>query len=248
VKASLCKNTTPVVSIIVPVWNDDALLGSMLAGTGAADPVVEWIIAAVNPGPILEQLADDKHILLVCCPAPSRGAQMNLGAARARGRLLCFHHADTIMTPDHLRSLFNVADDPEIVGGAFHRRFDNRHPWMLCWENIVQRFDRGLGPFFGDQSLFIRAEKFRAMGGFADIPFMEDIEFCRRLKKEGPVTLLHPPICSSPRRFQRLGSWRTSALNAIFIAMYYAGISPHRLHRWYYGYRHPPGVATSRAE
>lgn len=224
----------PWVSIIVPVWSDNSSLLALLQSRGASNPRVEWVIAAIDISPALEQVKNDNDLILVRCPAPSRGAQMNMGAACASGRLLCFHHADTMMTPEHLQSLIEVAGDAEIIGGAFHRKFDNRHRWMLRWESIVHRIDRGFGPFFGDQSIFVRADTFRAMGGFADIPLMEDLEFSARMKKEGPIRLLQPPIWSSPRRFQQLGNWRTSAMNAAFIAMYYAGVSPQRLHRWYY--------------
>lgn len=222
------------LSVIVPVWGDDGMVCELVSGVLAALPDVEWIVAAVEPGPQLHQLAAQGCVHLVPCARPSRGGQMNAGAAVACGEWFCFHHADTALTPAHVRALLDLADPNLFVGGAFHRRFDDRHRWMKKWEKFVHRLDRGYGPFFGDQSIFVRRETFQSLGGFANIPLMEDIEFSRRLKKAGPVKLLHPPIWSSPRRFRRLGNWRSSLLNAFFIALFYAGVSPERLHRWYY--------------
>jgi hypothetical protein len=84
------------------------------------------------------------------------------------------------------------------------------------------------------------------MGGFADIPLMEDIEFSRRLRRMGHITLLDPPVWSSPRRFRRLGNLCTVLLNALFIVLFYLGVSPHTLHRWYYGERFDERRTTNR--
>ncbi len=229
------RKPSPTLSIVIPVWGKDArFLSSLFTDAGTLDPAVECIVAAVAPGPALRELARQNRVRLVCCPTPSRGAQMNRGANQARGHLLCFHHADTALSPSHMRALLAVAAEPDIAGGAFYRQFDNRHYWMRWWQKLVERFDRRFGPFFGDQSIFVRMTTFRELGGFADIPIMEDLEFAGRLKRAGKVKCLHPAIRSSPRRFRRLGTLLTSALNAIFILLYYAGVSPRRLHRWYY--------------
>ena len=73
------------------------------------------------------------------------------------------------------------------------------------------------------------------MGGFADIPLMEDLEFSRRLRRLGNAVLLDPPLWSSPRRFRRQGNWRTTLLNMALIGLFYLGVDPCTLHRWYYG-------------
>lgn len=236
----------PVLSIIIPVWGDDSILFQWLSEPILRTPATEWIVAAVQPGQKLRTQADHGHLRLVDCEKPSRGRQMNQGAALARGDLLCFHHADSHLTPDHLNALRLIATDVEVIGGAFHRQFDDRHAWMKKWEALIHRLDRGYGPFFGDQSIFVRRKIFERLGGFADIPLMEDLEFSGRLKKTGKVRLLHPPIRSSPRRFHQLGNCRTTALNILLIALYYLGVSPHRLHQWYYRgrYRHAAARQT----
>jgi len=223
-----------LVSLIVPIWGDDHLVVGLVERLSLDPAVAEWVIASVEPSEKLRNLERSGAIRLVICGKPSRGAQMNIGAAEARGSLLCFHHADSDLRPEHLPALEKLARSEAIIGGAFHRRFDDRHPRMRRWEWLVRRVSAATGPLFGDQSLFVRADIFRKMGGFADIPLMEDIEFSQRLRRAGRIVLLDPPLWSSPRRFCRLGSWRASLLNAAFILLFYLGISPHTLHRWYY--------------
>ena len=109
---------------------------------------------------------------------------------------------------------------------------------MRWWESLLRRISKVAGPLFGDQSLFVKADVFRQLGGFADIPLMEDIDFSRRLRRLGRITLLDPPLWSSPRRFRRLGNARTLLINTSLIALFYPGVSPQRLHRWYYARRY----------
>lgn len=224
----------PFVSLVVPVWGDDDLAVKLVECVQLDPALGEWVIAAVEPGGRLRNLDRRGVLRLVVCGEPSRGAQMNHGAAQARGTLLCFHHGDTELRPEHLRALVAAAEDDAIVGGAFHRRFDDRHSWMIGWEGVIKRMSAATGPLFGDQSIFVKTGIFRNMGGFANIPLMEDLDFSRRLRRVGRIALLEPPLCSSPRRFLQIGSWRATLLNAGFIVLFYLGVSPHKLHQWYY--------------
>jgi len=224
----------PLISLIVPVWNDDELVVDLVSGLQVASELAEWVVAAVRPGQPLCELHRRGIVRLISCDKPSRGRQMNAGAAKARGSLLCFHHADSELRPEHLTALEKIAGNDAIVGGAFHRRFDDRHASIVLWEGLVRRINSFAGPLFGDQSIFVRASVFERLGGFADIPLMEDIEFSRRLRRLGDTVLLDPPLWSSPRRFRRLGNWRTTLLNGTFVGLYYLGVDPYTLHRWYY--------------
>lgn len=224
----------PLISLVVPVWGDDDMVAELVSVVSLDATAAEWVVAAVEPSERLRKLEDRGEIRLVVCDRPSRGAQMNAGAQEARGLLLYFHHADSEFRSEHLESLAIAAGNKEIVGGAFHRQFDDRHFWMKKWERLLRRISAVTGPLFGDQSIFVRADVFHEMGGFADIPIMEDIEFSQRLRREGSIVLLDPPLWSSPRRFRRLGNLRTSLLNALFITLFLLGVSPDRLHRWYY--------------
>jgi Glycosyl transferase family 2 len=228
----------PLVALILPVWRDDALVVDLIHRLKIDHVAVEWIVAAVQPSQSLRDLERTGRIRLVVCEKPSRGAQMNAGAKITRAALLCFHHADSELRREHLASLVGAARTQGIIGGAFHRRFDDRRVWMTWWERLLRRISNVAGPLFGDQSLFVKTDVFRQLGGFADIPIMEDIDFSRRLRRLGPITLLDPPLWSSPRRFRRLGNARTLFVNTALIALFYVGVSPQRLHRWYYARRY----------
>ncbi|GAB4175992.1 MAG: TIGR04283 family arsenosugar biosynthesis glycosyltransferase [Terrimicrobiaceae bacterium] len=237
----------PLVSLIVPSWGDDELVAGLVERLPTAPEVAEWVIASVEPFHKIRDLERFGALRIVQCPEPSRGRQMNLGASVASGRLLCFHHADSDLQAAHLEALAAVATDESIIGGAFHRHFDNRHPVLRCAEPLMRRLSSMAGPLFGDQSLFVKARVFAEIKGFADIPLMEDLEFSRRLRRTGRVVLLDPPMASSARRFEQLGSWRTTALNAAFVALFYLGVSPRRLHRWYYRHRLSSRTELTRA-
>jgi rSAM/selenodomain-associated transferase 2 len=223
-----------LISLIVPVWNDDELVFDLVSGLLVDAELAEWVLVAVRPGKSLCELHRRGMVRLISYDEPSRGRQMNAGAAEARGALLCFHHADSELRPEHVIALEKVARNDAISGGAFHRRFDDRRPSMVLWESLVRRLNSLAGPLFGDQSIFVRASVFQSLGGFPDIPLMEDIEFSRRLRRFGNTVLLDPPLWSSPRRFRRLGNWRTTLLNAVLLGLFYLGVDPSTLHKWYY--------------
>jgi hypothetical protein len=222
----------PLISLIVPVWGDDELAADLVNHLPLMPELAEWIVVAVRPGPPLLELAQRGAIQLISCDEPSRGKQLNIGADAARGTLLCFHHCDTEFRSDHLNALEKAAGDTAIVGGAFHRRFRAEH--TMWRERLVRRLSNLGGPFFGDQSIFVKASVFRELGGFAEIPLMEDLEFSRRLRRAGQVAILDPPLWSPPRRLGRLGTWWRTFRNTAFITLFYVGVDPHTLHRWYY--------------
>ena len=225
----------PLISLIVPVWKDQELVVDLVRGLPVLPEIAEWVVAAVQPGDRLFDLHRQGMVRLISCDQPSRGRQMNAGAAHACGSLLCFHHADSELRPEHLSALEKTARNEAILGGAFYRHFDDRRPFVVWWEGLVRRVNSFAGPLFGDQSIFVRATVFQRMGGFADIPLMEDLEFSRRLRRLGSVVLLDPPLWSSPRRFRCHGNGRTTLLNLLFIGLFYLGVDPRTLHRWYYG-------------
>jgi hypothetical protein len=237
----------PLISLIVPVWRDDELAVDLVNRLPVVPELAEWIVVAVHPAPPLRDLAERGAVQLIACDEPSRGKQLNVGANAARGTLLCFHHCDTELRSAHLSALEKVAGDSAIVGGAFHRRF--RAERTMWREPLVRWLSKLGGPLFGDQSIFVQAAVFRKLGGFAEIPLMEDLEFSRRLRRTGRVVILDPPLWSPPRRLSRLGTWWRTFRNTAFIALFYLGVDPYTLHRWYY--RHPrphPGNSPNHSQ
>ncbi|MEO6871162.1 MAG: TIGR04283 family arsenosugar biosynthesis glycosyltransferase [Chthoniobacterales bacterium] len=222
------------ISVVVPTWNEREKLAELLPALVRLNHVREVIVADASADPAVAELAEKTGAIYLRAPAPNRGAQMNLGATRATGDALIFHHADGLLRAAHLDAIAQALCDPAVIGGAFYRKFDGRHPRLLWLETVARYFTRRGGTLFGDQSVFVRREIFAQLGGFAPIPLMEDMEFSKRLRGSGQIAVLDPPMESSSRRHERRGAWRTSLQNGLFILLYYGGCSPHRLHRWYY--------------
>lgn len=226
------------LSVIVPAWDDQENLARLLPALVRLNALHEVIVVDASDDPrATEGLARANGAIYLRAPEPNRGAQMNLGASKATGDAVIFHHADAILREEHLASIAAALRDSSIVGGAFYRKFDRRHPRLLWLERFARLLTRRGGTLFGDQSVFVRRKTFESLGGFAPIPLMEDMEFSRRLRAAGPIAVLDPPMESSSRRHLRRGAWRTSIQNGLFILLYYCGCSPHRLHRWYYRQR-----------
>ncbi len=223
------------VSVVVPVWREGAKLIGLVEAMLEWPEVREVIVSVAEETRELREDLEAAGALCVAAGRPSRGRQLNLGARHARGEWLLFHHADTEISREHVQALAALTTSEEIVGGAFYRKFDARHPHCRWIEPIERFHNRNFGALFGDQSLFARRAHFeKVMGGFADIPLMEDVEFSKRLRRSGKLALLDPPIATSPRKHQHGGPWLTTFTNAALIALYHLGVSPDRLHAWYY--------------
>ncbi|MDQ3198870.1 MAG: TIGR04283 family arsenosugar biosynthesis glycosyltransferase [Verrucomicrobiota bacterium] len=222
------------LSVIIPAWRDQTHLSRAIPDLVRLNQLHEVIVADASPEPATAGMVRAAGGVYLPAPQPNRGMQMNLAAENATGDVLIFHHADSVLASAHLDAIAQALRDPAIIGGAFYRKFDRRHPRLLWLETVARFLSRHGGSFFGDQSVFVRREVFQALGGFAPIPLMEDMEFSGRLRRAGPVAILDPPIESSTRRHLRQGPWRTSLQNGLFILLYKCGLSPKQLHRWYY--------------
>ena len=223
---------TSRLSVIVPCWNDAEALQGLLAKVRTIQGLDELIVADASSNDDARGIAEAAGAKVARCARPNRGAQMNAGANLASGDTFLFHHADTELTQPHVSALREV--DAQTIGGAFHRKYDNRHRGFGWIEPIARAWNVRVGTLYGDQSVFVRRTTFERLGGFAEIPLMEDVEFSRRLRRTGRTVLLDPPIATSARHHQRRGAWRTTARNAAMLALFRLGFSPETLHRWYY--------------
>jgi rSAM/selenodomain-associated transferase 2 len=163
-----------------------------------------------------------------------RARQMNAGARAARGDVLLFLHADTLLPDGALAAVGDAVSDPGIVGGRFDVRFDNPRPVfkMIAW--FMNLRSRWSGISTGDQAIFVRREPFDTLGGYRDIPLMEDVELCRRLRRRGRMAALRLRVSTSARKWEREGALRTILLMWALRFLHMVGVPPARLHRWYY--------------
>lgn len=165
-----------------------------------------------------------------------RGIQMNSGARHSTGDVLLFLHADSCLPPGAFPLMERVLADSRVVGGTFRLRFD-RQNFLL---RVIAFFSRFKFRYFhyGDQGIFVRRWVFEQLNGFAQIPFMEDVDFLQRLHRIGRVTLLNQPITTSARRFIERGIIRQQLMNIILVIFYLLGARPENLKKWYEKKRH----------
>ena len=224
----------PRISVVVPSWRDADNLATLLPKLASIPAIAETIVVDASGDERSAEIARASGAQLLKCSAPNRGAQMNVGATFASGDAVIFQHADTEMTAAHVEAVRTALRDPAIVGGAFHRKFDERHPRLRFLERAGRYLSEHGGTLYGDQSIFVRRDVFLQMRGFAQIPLMEDVEFSKRLRATGKLAIVDPPVSTSARRHAQKGAWRTTIQNGLFIVLYKLGVSPATLHRWYY--------------
>jgi len=161
-----------------------------------------------------------------------RAVQMNWGAQHAQGDILLFLHADTLLPAAGLEAVRRALLDGA-VGGAFRLAIMPPTPALrlVAWgTNLGARF--GQLPY-GDQALFKPRQVFEALGGYDDIPFMEDVRLVQALRQRGRLTILPQAVNTSGRRWQRDGVLYTTVRNTVLITLYFWGVPPEKLQRWY---------------
>ena len=223
------------ISVIIPTLNEATNLPTCLP---ARFKDVEVIVAdgGSRDGTIDVAIAKGWR---VCPSALGRAKQMNAGAGMASGDIFLFLHADTRLPEDFALHVRRILSKPDIIAGAFRLRIDAPMRKLRIMERLANWRSACLQMPYGDQAIFLRAEQFRAVGGFPDLPIMEDFEFVRRLRKRGRIATAPVPVITSSRRWEEKGVWRTTLINQICIVGYCLGVAPSRIHRWYDGNRGP---------
>ncbi len=220
------------ISIIVPVWNEASIIRPFLIHLRAIAPASEIIV--VDGGSDDETARLSRSLAdLFLTSKKGRARQMNAGAARASGGILWFVHADSIVAAGAIGEIERALCDPRNAGGSFRLRF--------VQPALVYRISDSLGNLaidlfgiaLGDHGIFCRRDLFEKMGGYPDVPLMEDAEFYRALRRHGRVRQLPCEIVTSPRRYESLGPYRTTSIYAFILLLYLLGLPLTRLDRIY---------------
>lgn len=224
------------ISVIIPVLNEATTIEQTLQRVQAED--VEIIIVDGGSHDETVAIAQAWGVNAIAAPEVGRAKQMNAGAATARGEILLFLHADTRLPSSYADKVREAFANPKIIAGAFELQIDGTEPLLRWVEWGVKLRSHLLKMPYGDQAIFLKAEVFRAIGGFPSLPIMEDFELMRRLQTQGKIAIVHAPVLTSARRWQKLGVLRTTLLNQIIILGYLFGVPPETLLRWYRGKRY----------
>ena len=221
------------VSIIVPVLDEAATLPALLDRLADLRGKPEILVVdggSTDAGPGI--VASHRLGARLLRTGRGRAGQCNAGAAEARGEVLLFLHADTILPPRAVLDVERASAEPGVVGGNFTLRFDGGDRFsrvMTRWYAIQRR----AGIFYGDSAIWVRRRTFERVGGFGELPVMEDYELVRRLRREGRTLCLAGPAITSARRWRAIG-WRRTLLGWLVIRwLFIAGVPAERLTRLY---------------
>jgi rSAM/selenodomain-associated transferase 2 len=220
-----------MISVIIPTLNENTILEPSLKDLTDHRGEFEVIVSdggSFDRTPEIVRLFP--RVKFVTSPR-GRGRQMNEGAKRARGDIFLFLHADTLLPPSGFEIIESIMSSPEVQGGSFFLTFDNRN-FALKIYSLFSRLNHILFTY-GDQGLFVRRTAFNAIGGFRDIPIMEDVEIQVRLRRMGRFVKAGAPVVTSARRFIKSGIIRQEIVNIALVLLYHIGVPPSRLARFY---------------
>jgi rSAM/selenodomain-associated transferase 2 len=222
-------------SIIVPALHESNMINSLVEHLEGMELSrdAEIIVVDGNPnGDTIQAIGSDKVKKMV---APKgRARQMNAGASVAEGETLVFLHADTGLPRNALTKIHLAMAQGEYVGGAFELNFNSEKMRFRMLALLASLRCRLTRIPYGDQAIFIKRDYFNALGGYKDIPIMEDVELMRRIKRKGDkICMIPKQVKTSPRRWEQEGFVYVNVRNTFLFLSYVLGVSPEKLASFY---------------
>jgi rSAM/selenodomain-associated transferase 2 len=223
------------ISVILPVWKEASIIhhtiGNILSLESKGNVEIITVDGSAK-GETIHAISNKEVRKIVSEKGRSR--QMNKGATIARGDILFFLHADTLLPSDALLAISSVMKRRDFVGGAFDLGIDSHRTVFRLIETAASLRSRITRIPYGDQGIFLRKEYFHAIGGFREIPLMEDVDLMRRIKRAGDkICILPLRVKTSPRRWEKEGIVRCTLRNWALITLYYLGFPPEKLAKHY---------------
>lgn len=229
--------TSLLISIVTPVLNEEAVIRGFLDHLAGLQGPFELII--VDGGStdttctlIREHAGKIPLTVNLLSTLKGRSTQMNAGAGAARGEIFLFLHADCRIPADSLRVISEACRVPGVCGGAFTQDCGDAGLFPTVGCKVASALAAWSRMYFGDFGIFVQRDVFIAAGGFAVIPFCEDIELCRSARRFGRMVQIDRFIQSSPRRFERVGRTKLTAVYILATVLNLAGIRPVFLRRF----------------
>ena len=230
-KTDSSKSSRGLISVVFPTLNESVhiatTLDSLVRKKGACELIV---VDGGSDDGTPDVVSNYEGVKIIKAPR-CRATQMNAGARIAKGDILLFMHADTLLPPGALVAIHDAMQDPKVVGGSFYLGFDTPDP-ILRFYSLMSRINHRLFTY-GDQAMFVRKKVFDRLDGYKNIPIMEDLEIQTRIRSSGRFVKIQRPVRSSARRFHRVGLIKQQLLNIALVSLYLIGAPPARLKRLY---------------
>jgi rSAM/selenodomain-associated transferase 2 len=222
-------------SVIIPVLHESHRINHLIDHLDGLEADKDREIIVVDGSPeqdTLEAIRSRQVIKIIS--EKSRAQQMNAGATIAKGEILIFLHVDTELPDGAFTKISSVMKQDAYVGGAFELGIKSDkfvYRVLEYWVSIRCRFTRIP---YGDQAIFIRRNYFKKIGGYSNIPLMEDVELMRRIRVAGDKIYIIPDrVVTSPRRWEQEGFMYVNLRNTAQLTLYYLGFSPKKFARSY---------------
>ena len=206
-----------MISVIIPVYNEQQGLAATLARLCALEEqeLLREVLVVQGPG-------ERYDVPTLISPREGRAAQMNHAARLARGEILLFLHADTALPPNALALIAKAG------AGAFSLRFASCSQtfrvlaWLATLRSRIFRLP------YGDQALFLPKARFMQLGGYPEVPILEDVLLAKRLRPR----VLPQAVLTSCRRYEQAGLLNTVLRHRLIMLGHSLGLRPERLARW----------------
>ena len=222
------------MSVIIPVLHEaniNHFLSDLLEKKGKEN--LEIIVVDGDPMGSTLNLISDKKVKKITS-AKGRAIQQNKGAKKASGDILIFLHADTLLPHDFIQLIRQVIYSGN-SGGAFDLCIDSSHPFLKLVSRVASIRSRMTRIPYGDQAIFITRDLFLQINGFPEIPLMEDIALMQKIKKtRAGFKILPRKVLTSARKWMKDGIIYTSLRNPLLAILYYMGVPPRVLVKFYY--------------
>lgn len=220
-----------MISIIIPALNEEGYIEKTLKHTENLEGNFEIIVADGGSKDSTRTLVKNFPQVTLISSEKGRANQMNTGAQIATGDVLLFLHADTFLPEKTYELVKSHLKNEKNVGGSFRLNLDKDHLFLKCY-TWCSRFSLEVFTY-GDHGIFIREEVFRKIKGYRKMPFLEDIEIQKRLRKAGKFSKLNATVTTSARRFEEMGTLKQLGMDFLILVFYNLGVSPVRLKKFY---------------
>lgn len=223
------------ISVIIPTYNEENYLARCIESVRAQNYPAEIIVSDGGSEDSTLAIAQNFSATLIAIGEKNLGKQLNTAAVIAKGEVILFLHADSLLTTGIFKQIVLCLKQAEYIGGAFKMKLSGEQIFYRILEAGGDLYCRLTNTYFGDRGIFIRTSAFRQMGGFKELPIMTDVEFSRRMNSVGKTAFLPGPVISSSRKFDYEGPLHTLYKILWALTAYRLGYPPEQIREKYYG-------------